>query len=76
MYNCYWLVHARSRSRICCNDFIAPQSKQMVTCSSMTEVAIGAVIGVVTTVIVECLIIGAPIIVVLLCKHKLCLKRR
>ena len=57
------------------NDFIAPQSKQMVTCSSKT-VAIGAIIGVVATVIVECLIIGAPIIVVLLYKHKLYLKIR
>ena len=41
----------------------------MVTC--LTEVAIGAAIAVVATVIVECLIIGAPIIVC-----KLCLKRR
>ena len=38
----------------------------MVTCT--TEVAIGAAVAVVATVIVECLIIGAPIIVVLLCK--------
>ena len=47
----------------------------MVTCSSKT-VAVGAIIGVVATVIIECLIIGAPIVVVLLYKYKLCLKTR
>ena len=53
-------------------NIVVPRSKQMVTCT--TEVAIGAAVAVVATVIIECLIIGAPIIVALLCKF--CLKRR